>query len=60
MVDLYMTGLGPSYVRIHTEGHTLESIIKEARLLERRNIGQGMILDLYITRDSKTIRAYNI
>ena len=34
-MDLFMTGLGPTYVGIHIEGHTLESVIQEARQLER-------------------------
>ena len=31
VVDLYVTGLGSTYVGIRTEGRTLESIIDEAK-----------------------------
>ena len=54
-VDLYVTGLGPTYVEILTEGRTLESIIDEARQLERRPIMHGMIPDPYMSRDGGTV-----
>ena len=34
-VDLYVIGLGPIYMGIHTKGCTLESVIDEAKQLER-------------------------
>ena len=37
-VDLFVTGLGSSYASMHTEGHNLEHVNEEARILERRHI----------------------
>ena len=37
-MDLFVTRLGSAYARMHTEGHNLERVIEEARMLERRHI----------------------
>ena len=37
-VELYMIGLGPAYIGIQTEDQRLESVIEEARQLERGHI----------------------
>ena len=51
-VDLFVTGLGSAYVSMHTEGHNLERVIEEARILERRHIRQGTIADPYLSSSS--------
>ena len=33
--ELYVTGLGPAYIGIRTEDWRLESVVEEARQLER-------------------------
>ena len=38
-----MTGLGPAYIGIRTEDWRLESVVEEARQLERRDIMHGTI-----------------
>ena len=35
VVELYMIGLGPTYISIRTEDKRLESVVEEARQLER-------------------------
>ena len=37
-VDLFVNGLGSAYSSIHIDGHNLEHVIEEARMLERRHI----------------------
>ena len=35
VVELYVTGLGPAYIGIRTEGWDLDSVIEEAKQMER-------------------------
>ena len=48
-VDLFVIGLGSAYTSMHTEGHNLEHVIEEGRMLERRHIRQGTIVDPYLS-----------
>ena len=60
VVDLYVTGLGSTYVGIRTEGYTLESIIDEARQLVRRHIRHSTIPNLYMSGDGRTVGVQNV
>ena len=46
-VELYVFGLGPEFMVIRPEGRSLESIIEEARQVERQHIHHGTLPDLY-------------
>ena len=52
-IDLYVIGLRPTYIGIRTEDHTLERVVEEARLLERRHVRQGTISDPYLGSTSR-------
>ena len=47
-----MTGLGAAYISIKTKGRRLDSVIEEARQLERRHIMHGTIVDAYAISSS--------
>ena len=47
VVELFVTGLGAAYISIQTEDQRLDSVIEEARQLERCHIMYGTILDPY-------------
>ena len=49
---MFMTILGSAYASMHTDGHNLERVIGEARMLERRHIKQGAIADPYLGSSS--------
>ena len=51
-VDLFMTGLGVAYISIRTEDRRLDSVIEEARQLERHHIMHGTIFDPYASNSS--------
>ena len=51
-VELYVIGLGPTYIGIWTEDRRLESVVEEARQFERRHIMHGTILDPYLSSSS--------
>ena len=59
-MDLFVTGLGPTYIGIRTESHTLESVVQEARQLERRYIMHGIIPDPYLRSNSGFVVAQGI
>ena len=46
-VELYVFGLGPEFMVIRPEGRSLESVVEEARQVERRHIRHGTLPDLY-------------
>ena len=47
-----LSALGSAYASMHTEGHNLERVIEETRMVERRYIRQGTIADLYLGSSS--------
>ena len=47
LVELFVTGLGAAYISISTEGRRLDSVIEEARQLERHHIIHDTIFDPY-------------
>ena len=49
-----MTGLVPAYVGIQTEDQRLESVIEEARHLERQKIKRGTIPDPFMSSSIRT------
>ena len=51
-VELYVIGLGPTYIGIWTEDRRLESVVEEAKQLERRHIMHGTIPDPYLSSNS--------
>ena len=53
-VYLFVTGFGPSYIGIQIEDQRLESVIEEARQLERRYIRRGIIPDPYVSSIIRT------
>ena len=46
-VELYVFGLGLEFIVIRPEGHSLESVVEEARQVERRHIRHGTMPDPY-------------
>ena len=46
-VELYVFGLGPEFMVIRPERRSLESVVEEARQVERRHIRHGTMLDPY-------------
>ena len=46
-VELYVFGLGPEFMVIRLEGRSLESVVEEARQVERRHIRHGTMPDPY-------------
>ena len=46
-VELYVFGLGPEFMVIRPEGRGLESVVEEARQVERRHIRNGTMPDPY-------------
>ena len=46
-VELYVFGLGPEFMVIQPEGRSLESVVEEARQVERRHIWHGTMPDPY-------------
>ena len=46
-VELYVFGLGPEFMVIRPEGRSLESVVEEARQVERRHIRHGTMPDPY-------------
>ena len=44
-VELYVFGLGPEFMVIRPEGRSLESVVEEARQVERRHIRHGTLPD---------------
>ena len=60
MVDLYVTSLGSAYIGICTVGHTLESVVEEAQLLERRHIRLSTMPDPYGNGGSRTVSIHDM
>ena len=46
-VELYVFGLGPEFMVFRPEGRSLESVVEEARQVERRYIRHGTMPDPY-------------
>ena len=52
-VELYVTGLGPTYIGIRTEGRSLNGVIEETRQMERRHVRHRTIPDPYMGSSTK-------
>ena len=54
-VELFKMDLGAAYISIRTKGRRLDSVIEEARQLERRHIMHGTIVNPYASSSSGVV-----
>ena len=57
---LFVTGLGAAYISIRTEDWRLDSVIEEARQLERRHIMHDTIFNPYASSNSGVVMTQGI